>query len=231
MTRLDSSLSEIITIVFVIHEKTSNPDEKELSELQSTRYGKLPMIIVNTHTEASSLEQTTQQNIKLYQTKVFPHKLGLSQVETEYVLYSDYKYAKEILTSQVIENGLRYLTEFGVDIISGGNEPIGLREENSKIGACHSKFPLNKELTKLGHDCFRSQVGDDRMFLGSSLEARKIVLGTRSHHAVEFWEVGKQMGTRVAVCPMMGEFLGKKDVVRERYSNYVQSNNLFCMDV
>merc|ERR1712110_848960 len=106
-------------------------------------------------------------------------------------------YFNEIINSDILELGLNYLNEFGVDIISAGHDSIGILEKRSPYGRCFTQFNLCKEFTSLNHDCFRTQYGDDRVFIGSNEKIRKTIMNTKSQHGVEFWTTAKELGQRI----------------------------------
>ena len=219
---VNSRLDKIISVVLVGHHKNG----VNIDEIYSTRYGKLPIILVlpdqSDQSEVERLKLTSKyKNIDIYSTDVFPHKLAISQVETEFLIYSDLKNFKNLLNSDIIQNGLKYINSFGVDIITANsdqnlgtkNTGISINEKQSFSGNCYSHYKLKPEFTDLQFNCRRTQYGNHEIYLGRSLEVRKVIMATKSNHGIEFFNVARKLGQRVIVGAL-------EKVYREFFSNF-----------
>jgi len=228
-----NDIEKLISLVFVSHHASTSKTFRDdlMADFEKSRYKKVPTIVVDATCDQQVWDQQGIQNLYLYCSKSHPHKLAISQVDTEFLLYADLRYFSDIMNSDILELGLNYLIEFGVDIISAGSSSTGNLEKRSKYGKCFTKFNLRTEFTKLNHNCFRSQLGDDRVFIGNNEQIRKTIANTNSQHGVEFWTTAKDLGQRIAVCPEFEKFISD-DVSRSKhmYQDFVEKDHIYCIE-
>lgn len=288
---VNSKLDQIVSLVFIYHQahvsgEANSPEnlenlksfyenlENDLSKMSNSKNGKLPIFLVLPEISPQYTNQfvkDTFENFKirypnfyLFFSSLYPHKLGLSQVETEYVLYADFKHYGQVLNSpSLIVNGLKYLNLFSVDVISANpsiaqeyskksvleSKPTySILKQQSYQGSCFTHNKLRPEFTTLNFKCQRTQYGNYEIYLGKSLEIRKIAMSTLSNHAIEFFNVARKLGERVVVCEEFDEIINSRSShetpnpydyspsqLISRYKNmfqeYMQKGNIFCLEV